>query len=106
MKNNFNKVYKRSLKLLQKFYSRVKDYFKHNILFITYISVCLIDACLLRFFTVKNYTAISPVLADFTIIVFVGAFGYLLKQKNRFKYYMTCLIPWKMYGANVSILHG
>ena len=64
----------------------------------------------MRAFTVKNFTAISPILADFTIIVVVGAFGYLFKKKHRFKYYMlwtiiftaTCLINSIYYSNYVS----
>lgn len=95
---------------LKKFKINAKNYFKHNILFVTYVAVCLINAFLLRAFTVKNFTAISPVLADFTIIVAVGAFGYLFKKKHRFKYYMlwtiiftaTCLINSIYYYNYVS----
>ena len=36
----------------------------------------------------ENYLSIKPILADTAIIVFVGAFGYLLKPKNRFGYYL------------------
>ena len=95
---------------LKKFKINAKNYFKHNILFVTYVAVCLINAFLLRAFTVKNFTAISPILADFTIIVVVGAFGYLFKKKHRFKYYMlwtiiftaTCLINSIYYSNYVS----
>lgn len=92
MKDNLKKVGHRTLNLIHKFYKAAKNYFKHNMLFVTYVLVCLIDSMLLRFFTVKNYSAISPILADFAIILFFGAFGYLFKRKNRFKYYITLTI--------------
>ncbi|MBQ9011736.1 MAG: LTA synthase family protein [Bacilli bacterium] len=110
MKNNLKKIGHRFIDFVCKFYKGVKNYFKHNLLFLTYVLVCLIDGFLLRFFTVKNYMAISPILADFAVIVFFGAFGYLFKRKHRFKYYMvltiiftlTCVINSAYYSNYVS----
>lgn len=82
------KYSKQALKYILRFLKDAKVFLKHNVLFVSYVLVCLINACLLRFFTVKNYTAISPILADFSVVLIIGAFGYLLKKKNRFKYYM------------------
>lgn len=85
-------------------------FFKNNILFTTFIITSLINGCLIRFLTVKNYTAISPILADLAFILFVGAFAYFFKPKNRFKYYMTwsiiltliCLINSVYYTNYIS----
>ena len=84
------------------FIKGTKKYFKHNVLFITFVLVCLIDACLLRFFTVKNYMAISPILADLSVILIAGSFGYLFSRKNRFKYYMT----WTVIFTLVCIINS
>ena len=84
------------------FIKGTKKFFKHNVLFITYVLVCLIDATLLRFFTVKHYSAISPMLADLSVILIIGAFGYLIKRKNRFKYYMT----WTIIFTIVCIINS
>ncbi len=68
----------------------IREYFKHNILFITFILTCLANSTILRFFTMhtlENYLAFKPILADITVLIIVGSFGYLLKPKNRFKYY-------------------
>ncbi len=68
----------------------IKEYFKHNILFITFVLTCVINSTILRFFTMhtlENYLAFKPILADLTVLVIVGSFGYLLKPKNRFIYY-------------------
>ena len=88
MEEKRKKIGKRIKSFIKKFLKNAKHYFKHNVLFITYIIVCLINGCLLRFFTVKNYTASSPFLADLAVIIILGSFGYLFKQKNRYKYYM------------------
>ena len=89
---NLKKGLKKIKSLLLKFLIRAKYYLKHNILFISFVLLSLINACLLRFFTVKNFTSISPILADFAVIMIIGALGYLFKKKNRFKYYMFWII--------------
>lgn len=85
-------------------------FFKNNVLFTTFIITSLINGCLIRFLTVKNYTAISPILADLAFILFVGAIAYFFKPKNRFKYFMvwsviftaTCLINSVYYTNYIS----
>lgn len=69
-----------------------KDYFKNNILFLTFVLSTLINGCLLRFLTVKNYFAIRPILGDLVLIIILGSFNYLFKPKNRFKYLLTLSI--------------
>ena len=61
-------------------------YFNTNILFFTFVITNLINGMFLRFFTVHNYFAIKPVLADLALILLLGSFVYLFKPKNRFKY--------------------
>ena len=82
MKKRINKI----IKKIKNFDYR--HYFKTNILFFTYIVTNLINAMLLRFFTVHNYFAIKPILADLALILLLGSFVYLFKPKNRFKYLM------------------
>lgn len=70
----------------------VKKYIYENTLFITFVLTCLLSSTLLRFFTmhtIENYLSIKAIIADTTILVLVGAFGYLFKPKNRFAYYMS-----------------
>lgn len=67
----------------------IKRYFKTNILFITFFLSSVINACLLRFLTVKNYFDVSPILADIACVLVIGALGYFIKPKHQFKYYFT-----------------
>ena len=106
MKNFLGKL----IDILKKSKDNVIYFFKNNTLFATFIITSLINGCMIRFFTVKNYTAISPVLADLAFILFVGAFAYFFKPKNRFKYFITwsiiltlvCLINSIYYTNYVS----
>ena len=63
-----------------------KEYFKTNILFITFVVSALINGMLLRFLTVHNYFAIKPIMADLALILLIGSFAYLFKPRNRFIY--------------------
>ncbi len=70
----------------------IRKYIKENILFITFVLVGVINSTMLRFFTMhtwENYLAFKPILADISILIIVGSFGYLFKPKNRFIYYVV-----------------
>ncbi|MDD3049403.1 MAG: LTA synthase family protein [Bacilli bacterium] len=95
MKQKFNDFIK-----LFKIHS--KTYFKTNVLFMTFVLTSLINGCLVRFLTVKNYFAISPIIADLAIILMIGAFGYFIKPKNQFKYFFT----WSIVFSLVCIVNS
>lgn len=68
----------------------IRNYMENNVLFLTFLLTCLFNSTILRFFTMhtlENYLAFKPILADATILIIIGSFGYLLKPKNRFTYY-------------------
>ena len=70
----------------------IREYFKNNVLFVTFVVTAVINATILRFFcmhSIENYLSWKAVLADTIIATFIGSFGYLIKPKNRFAYYMT-----------------
>ena len=77
-------------------------FFKNNVLFTTFIITSLINGCMIRFFTVKNYTAFSPILADLAFIIFVGSFAYFIKPKKRFKYFIT----WEIILTLVCLINS
>ena len=66
-----------------------KGYLKTNILFMTFVLTSLINGCLVRFLTVRNYFDIKPIIADLAVILIIGALGYFIKPKHQFKYYIT-----------------
>ena len=66
-----------------------KEYVNTNRQFIAFVISNLINSTLLRFFTVHNYFAIKPVLADLAIILLFGSFVYLFKAKKQFTYLMV-----------------
>ena len=97
MKNIKRKIIKlinkteRKLKKLKEEHA-VRENLKHNVLFMTYVITCIINSTILRFFcmhTMENYLSIKPIIADLAIVIIVGSFGYLLKPKNRFTYFLV-----------------
>lgn len=69
-----------------------KRYISTNKQFIAFVISNVINACLLRFFTVHNYFAIKPFLADLAIVLIFGSFVYLFKAKKQFTYLMVVSI--------------
>ena len=69
-----------------------KQYISTNKQFIAFVVSNLINACLLRFFTVHNYFAVKPFLADLAILLILGSFVYLFKAKKQFTYLLVVSI--------------
>lgn len=70
----------------------VREYFKDNILFVTFVITAVLNSTILRFFcmhSLENYLSWKAILADTVIAMTIGAFGYLIKPKNRFAYYIS-----------------
>ena len=82
MKERFNEF-------LSLFKIHSKTYLKTNILFMTFVGTSVINGCLLRFLTVKNFFDIRPIIADLAIVLIIGALGYFIKPKHQFKYFFT-----------------
>lgn len=96
--------------VLLSFFCDMGRYIKTNILFFTFVITSFINAFLLRFVTVKNIWDLSPILADIAVILLIGSFGYLLKPKNQFKYFLffsilftlICIVNSVYYNNYVS----
>ena len=70
----------------------IREYFKNNILFVTFVITGVLSSTILRFFcmhTIENYLSFKAILADLVVVSAIGSLGYLFKPKNRFPYYMT-----------------
>ena len=70
----------------------IREYFKNNILFVTFVITGVLSSTILRFFcmhTIENYLSFKAILADLVVASAIGSLGYLFKPKNRFPYYMT-----------------
>ena len=79
-----------------------KQYCKNNVLFLTFVLSSVINGFLLRSLTVRNYFDIRPVLADMAMVILVGSFGYLIKPKKRFIYYLA----WSLIYSIICIVNS
>lgn len=83
----------------------VKNFLQCNILFVTYVILMLLNSTVLRFFTVKNFLSIKPVLADIAVILIIGLFGYFIKPKKRFVYYIIWISVFSILSMANSIYY-
>lgn len=95
IKKNFNDLIKNTKK-------NSKSYLKTNILFMTFVITSVLNGCLLRFLTVKNYFDFYPIIADLAVVVIIGAFGYFIKPKHQFKYFMF----WSIFFSVLCIINS
>lgn len=91
----------------------VKKYVSNNMFFCVYVFVNVLNALLLRIFTinnVENIFSIQPILADMVVVLLFGSFGYLMKGKKRpiywiiltFIFSILCLINSAYYTFYTS----
>ena len=71
---------------------KIKSIAMTNVLFLTFIITTVINSVIVRAVTVNNVSYFKPILADLTIAIFIGAFAYFFRPKNRFKYFFTMSI--------------
>lgn len=94
IKNYLKKIKNITIKNIKKIKKDhlIKEYFKQNNLFISFIIINVLNSTILRFFcmhSLENYLSWKAILADLTVVTFVGSFSYLLKPKNRFVYFFA-----------------
>lgn len=79
-----------------------KSYMKTNILFMTFVLSSVLNGCLLRFLTVKNFFDFQPIIADLAVVVIIGAIGYFIKPKHQFKYYSV----WALIFTLICVINS
>ena len=77
--------------VLKKTYRKMTSYISTNRLFLTYVLFALIETVIIRNSTIRNVWDYKPFICDLALIVIIGAFGYLMKPKKRFRYFFVCM---------------
>ena len=96
------------IEILKKTINKIVEYINTNLLMSTFIITSLINSFLVRFFTVGNIFALKPVLADLVVLFVITAFGYFIKPKHQYKYFLgfsilltlICIINTVYYANN------
>ncbi len=95
IQKHINVIRKNPKKALITFLNWCGEVVKYNLLFFIFLISTLFNTVLLRFFTihtVENVLFFKPLLADLAVILIVGAFSFLIKEKRRFRYLLISSI--------------
>ena len=82
-----------------------KKYFSTNVLFTSFVILSILIAYLVRINTIGNYFEIKPIIIDLSMILMIGSFGYLLKPKHQFKYFLVWILIFSFLGVANSIYY-
>lgn len=113
MKKFFNELKLNPMEKLMNVFKSIKRYVSNNMFFCIYMFVNVLNALLLRIFTihnVENIFSVQPILADMVIVGLFGSLGYLMKGKKRpiywivltFVFSILCLINSAYYTFYTS----
>lgn len=110
MRHSLKKIKDKILKYFNKSKILIVTYMKTNVVFLSYVIICLFNSTILRYYTTDAFWNLKPFLADAAIIILAGSLGYFIKPKNRFKYFSTlsviftaiCFINSVYYNNYVS----
>ena len=110
LKVKFKRLYNKTKKNVHTIIKErvISNYIKNNMLFFAYLVLNVLNATILRFFcmhSLENYLSLRAIIADAMIVSFVGAFGYLLKPKNRSTYFIGFTIFFSLICMINSIYY-
>ena len=72
----------------KKLLRKIRKYFSTNILFLTYLITSVFISFLLRYFTIGIINDFKAIFCDLVVVMLLGSFGYLVKPKHQFKYFL------------------
>lgn len=88
IKKGFQEMKKDPKRFLKKTFHSLKKSCSKNKDFVAFVIISVLNPTILRFLTVHNYFAIKPFLADLSVVLIIGAFGFLVKPKRRNAYFI------------------
>ena len=92
IKREFNKIKENPVLFLKEMGISVKKYICENKFFCLFVLINLLNATLLRFFTLGGVNTLfqfSPFMADLSFLILLGALGYFMGEKRRVTYYLV-----------------
>ena len=70
---------------------KIYNYISNNRLFLIYVFLCVMIGLTLRIVTVGGMFKFLPFITDLLFVIFLGSFGYLFKDKHRYRFYLGLL---------------
>lgn len=89
----------------KKMRKNIIEYIATNRLFILYAILSVLGLMLIRSFTIGNFFNFKAFLSDLALVLMIGSFGYLVKPKNRFRYFFIILIIFTVMELVNSIYY-
>ena len=83
---------KKAIEIFKKIRRVIVNYFITNRLFISYVLLALIGTIVARGFSFGHTFFVKAHATDLALILIIGILAYLLKPKNRYKYFLIWLI--------------
>ena len=96
---------KKVKKSFKNIFKNILKYIYSNRLFLSYLVLSIIGTMVVRHFTIGGFCAYKPLICDIGFILLIGAFGYLVKPKNQFKYFLAWLIFFSLVEVINSIYY-
>ena len=87
---------------VKKFFNKIIKFAKREKMFMFFVGYSLFNGILVRTFTVGNFYDIRPILFDLGFLLIIGAFSFLIKEKNRFKYYLV----WSIITSGICLANA
>ena len=97
---------KNKIKLFfRKLRRNIIEYIATNRLFITYVIIAMAGLMLVRNFTIDNMWSFEAFISDLALVLLIGSFGYLVKPKNQYRYFMIVLIVFTLMEVINSVYY-
>lgn len=87
---------------VKKFFNKIIKFAKREKMFMFFVGYSLFNGILVRTITVGNFYDIRPILFDLGFLLIIGAFSFLIKEKNRFKYYLV----WSIITSGICLANA
>ena len=78
--------------MIKEIISKIKKTFNNNPMLFLFIIASLINSILLRVVTIRNYFALKPIFIDLALLLLIASFSFLIKKKNRNRYFLIISI--------------
>lgn len=105
MKKNYQELKYNPREYLRNLFGKIKKYVYNNKFFILFVFLNVLNAFLLRFFTVRdsgNVYNLETILADFSFVVIIGSFSYFFKKNGKAIY----LIVWTFILSIICLINS
>ncbi len=89
----------------RKLRKNIIEYIATNRLFLTFVVLSMLGLMLVRNYTVGDMFSFEACISDFALVLLIGSFGYLVKPRNQYRYFMIVLIIFTLMEIINSVYY-